>query len=151
MNNQVPARKLKQNRGLIKLLLLSIVTLGIYPFVTYCKISSEINLVASPRDGKKTMHYALLTFIFVPITLGIAELVWYNRICKRIGKELKARGINYKFGSGTFWFWNILGSLFGGVGPLIFTHKFLKAMNKINANYNTYGYALPGSTDQQQQ
>ena len=57
-----PVGQLKTNRGLLKLILLSMITFGIYAIVVYCSISNDINVVASRYDGKKTMHYALLIF-----------------------------------------------------------------------------------------
>ena len=136
--NFVPARKLKTNRGLIKLILLSIITFGIYPLVIMSSISSDINVIASRYDGKKTMHFCLLAFIFTGLTLGIAPIVWYHRISKRIGNELKRRGIAYSFGAGSFWGWSVLGSLIA-IGPLVYTHKLFKAMNKLSADYNVNG------------
>ena len=133
-----PVGQLKTNRGLLKLILLSIVTCGIYPLVLYSAISSDINTIASRYDGKKTMHYCLLIFVVTPLTCGIASLVWIHRISNRIGNELKRRGINYHFSAGTFWLWSVLGSLIG-IGPLVYTHKMLKAMNKLSEHYNMYG------------
>lgn len=46
-NNMAPAQQLPTTRGLLKVLLLGVVTFGIYPIVVYSKISNEINLVAS--------------------------------------------------------------------------------------------------------
>ena len=137
--NQVPAKKLKTDRGLLKYILFSIITLGIYPIVVMTQISKEINEVATPTDGKKTMHFCLLTFLIAPITLGIGGLVWYHRICRRIDNQLHARNIDYKFGTATFWGWSFFGSLLAGIGPFVFTHKLLKAMNLINQNYNING------------
>lgn len=136
--NFAPAKKLKTNRGLIKLILLSIITFGIYPLVVMSSISTDINVIASRYDGKKTMHYCLLVFIFTGLTFGIAPLVWYHRISKRIGNELNRRGISYSFGAGSFWGWNILGALIG-IGPLVYTHKLFKAMNLLCADYNVNG------------
>ena len=126
---------LKTNRGLLKYILFSIITLGIYPLVVMSKISTEINLVASRYDNKKTTHFCVMSFIFFWLTLGIAPFVWYHKISNRIGNELKRRGIDYKFSAGTFWGWEILG-MFIIVGPFIYMHKLLKAMNLLNANYN---------------
>lgn len=131
------AKQLKTNRGLAKFFFLSLITFGIYGMIVMYHISEEINLVAA-NDGKKTMNYILLIFLLTPITLGIADLVWYSRISKRIGEALQARGIDYKFGAGTFWGWNFFGSLIL-VGPFIYTHKLMKAMNKLNADYNERG------------
>lgn len=133
-----PANQLKTNRGMVKTILLSILTFGIYGLIVYSGISSDINVIASRYDGKKTMHYCLLFFIVAPLTLGIAALVWCHRISARIGNELRRRGIAYSFGAGTFWGWNILGSAIV-VGPFIYLHKLCQAMNLLSADYNARG------------
>lgn len=133
-----PAGQLKTNRGLAKYILLSIITLGIYGLVVMSAVSSDINVIAGRYDGKKTMHYCLVLFIFSWLTLGIVPLVWYHRISKRIGKELNRRGIGYNFGAGTYWGWGILGS-FIVVGPFIYIHKLLKSMNLLAGHYNING------------
>lgn len=132
------SNQLKTNRSLLKFILLSIVTLGIYAIVVMSNISESINTVAGRYDGKKTMHFCLLCFLVGPITLEIATLVWYHRISARIGDELQRRGIDYKFSASTFWLWDVLGS-FIIVGPFIYTHKLFKAMNLLCENYNQTG------------
>lgn len=133
-----PALQLKTNRGMLKLILLSLITFGIYALVFYSKVSTDINLIASRHDGKKTMHYCLLTFIVAPITFGIGAIVWCHRISARIGNELARRGISYSFSAETFWLWNVLGSLIF-VGPFVYIHKLCKAMNLLSADYNVKG------------
>lgn len=143
MNNKPPvsppAEKLKTNRGLIKFILLSAITFGIYGLVVMSVASSDINIIASRYDGKKTTHYCLMAFLFSWLTLGIAPFVWYHKISARMGAELKRRGMNYSFGAGSFWGWYILGSFLFGIGPLVYTHKFLKSMNLLCSHYNYYG------------
>ena len=136
--NTAPVAQLKTNKGLLKTILLSLITFGIYPLVVMSAVSSEINIVASRYDGKKTMHFCLLLFIVAPITLGIAGIVWYHRISNRIGAELKRRGVDYNFSATDFWLWNVLGSLIG-IGPLVYLHKMFKAVNLMNADYNVNG------------
>lgn len=140
MENQTvaPVVQLKTNRGLLKYILLSLITCGIYGLVVMSVLSTDINTIASRYDGKKTMHYCLIAFIFTGLTFGIAPIVWYHRISNRIGAELKRRGINYSFGAGTYWGWNVLGSLIA-VGPLVYTHKLFKAMNLLCADFNAKG------------
>ena len=75
MENVKPALQLRTNRGLLKYGLLGIITLGIYPLVVESHISEELNLVVSPHDGRSTMHYCLVFFIFSWLTLGIVPLV----------------------------------------------------------------------------
>lgn len=138
MENAAPARQLKTNKGLIKTILLSIITFGIYPLVVMSSVSNDINTVASRYDGKKTMHFCLLAFIVCPITFGIAGIVWYHRISNRIGAELKRRGVNYSFSAADFWLWNIIGSIIV-IGPLVYLHKLFKSVNLMNADYNVKG------------
>lgn len=125
---------LKTNRSLLKYILFSIITLGIYAIVMLCKISNEVNQVASPRDGKHTMFF-LFILLLTPLTLGICALVWYHRISNRIGDELKAREINCQFSASDYWLWNILGSLIV-IGPFVYIYKLLDATNQLNKSYN---------------
>ena len=136
--NNAPAIHLPCNRNFWLVLLLSLITFGIYPLIVYSQISNEINTVASKYDGRKTMHYCLMTFIVSPITFGIGGLVWNHNICDRIGNELRRRGIAYNFGAADFWLWGILGS-FIIVGPIVYAIKFFNAVNLMNANYNING------------
>lgn len=133
-----PVAQLKTNRGLLKFVLLSIITFGIYGIVVFSSISENINQIASKYDGKKTMHYCLLVFLVAPITLGIAYPVWYHRISARIGNELSRRNVAYSFGPSTFWLWGVLGSLIF-VGPFVYRYKLFKATNLLCANYNING------------
>ena len=133
-----PVGKLKTNRGLLKFILLSLITFGIYGLVVMSTISTDINTVASRYDGKKTMHYCLVVFIFSWLTLGIVPLVWMHRISARIGAEANRRNLGCNFGAGTFWGWYILGS-FIYVGPFIYYYRLFKTMNRICADYNVRG------------
>lgn len=133
-----PVGQLKTNRGLLKYIIFSIITFGIYPLVFMSSISNDVNIVCSRYDGKKTMHYCLLYFIVAPITFGIANFVWMHKISKRIGNELKRRNVGYSFGAADFWLWNILGSMIY-VGPFIYYYKLSKSMNKMCENYNING------------
>ena len=134
---QRPALQHATHRGLAKMIFLGMVTFGIYPLVIYCRLADEINIVACRHDGRKTMPF-LAMCLSCCYTLGIVYLVWITRFCSRIGNELKRRNISYRFGAGTFWLWNVLGSMII-VGPFIYTHKLMKAMNLINKDYNERG------------
>lgn len=127
------------NRSMIKVILLSLITCGIYGIWFYAKLADDINLIASRRDGKRTMNYWLLIFIVSPITCGIGSIVWANNIAGRIGDEARARGFITTFGSSTFWLWNVLGSFLCAIGPFVYLHKLCKTMNDICADYNAKG------------
>ena len=136
--SSAPVGQLKANKSLVKYILLSLITCGIYGIVVMSSVSSDINIVASRYDGKKTMHYCLLCFLIGPITLGIAYFVWFHKISARIGGELRRRNISYAFDSGTFWLWCVLGSLIV-VGPFVYYHKLFTAVNRLCEHYNVNG------------
>ena len=130
--------KLPIHRSLSKMILFGLLTLGIYNIVIVTKISREINIVASPHDGRKTMNALWIIFLLCPLTGGLAAIFWINYLCERIGKELKRREIPYSFSEADFWLWNVLGALIC-VGPFVFVHKWMHAMNLMNADYNQKG------------
>ena len=101
---------LKTNRGMLKTVLLGLVTLGIYPIVVYSQMGRDMNTL-SYRDGKKTMHFCLIRFLVAPLTGGIVGMVWWHRFCNRVGRELERRGMPCKFDAGAFWGWKMTGIL----------------------------------------
>lgn len=126
---------LRTERSFVAYFFLNIITLGIYSLVQVSHIGSEVNLIASEHDGKHTMHFCWIVFIFSWLTFGIASLVWYHRISNRIGNELRRRGVTSDFGADTFWLWFILGSLIY-IGPYVYIYKRIVAMNQLNDLYN---------------
>lgn len=133
--------KLKTNRGAIKTVILSILTLGIYDIVLFAKLGEELNLTSTKYDGKKTMSFYLLFFLVMPLTFGLGFFVWFHKFSHRAGRELKRRNIRYSFGASSFWIWVvILGITI--VGPFIYLHKATKAINLINKHENN-SYATP--------
>ncbi|HCO28346.1 MAG TPA: hypothetical protein DIT54_02670 [Lachnospiraceae bacterium] len=131
-------RNLKTDRKLLPFLLLTIITCGIYGIVYFTSITNDLNLIASKRDGKKTMHYCLMALLITPITCGIFQLVWFHKFSNRIGEEAKARGINIEFNATTYWLWGVLGGIIV-VGPFIYMNKLFQVMNLICEDYNKKG------------
>lgn len=137
-NVNAPAVQLRTDRGLAKMILLSLLTFGIYALVVESHIGEELNLIAGRHDGRRTMHFCLIYFLFSWLTLGIAPIVWYHRTSDRMHGELVRRQIDYDFGATDFWLWCILGSLIV-IGPYVYIYKRMKAMNLINEDYNQKG------------
>lgn len=165
---QRPRIQLPTRRGLGKMIIFSILTLGIYPFVIWSRLVTEINITASRYDGKRTLSFFGMLMLS-SITLGILPIVWTHRLCTRIGDELQRRGLDFGFGARDFWLWCMLLSFLCGVcsgaasalfaafenywilgvllvlallcivGPLVFLHKLLKSVNLINDDFNRNG------------
>lgn len=129
---------LQTNRSLTKYILLGLITLGIYDIVVITKISNDINTIASKYDGRHTMNFCLVFFLFSWLTFGIVPLVWYHRLSSRIGEEQARRNQPVTMTAGTFWGWYFLGSLII-VGPFVYAYKLLHSMNALSEDYNKVG------------
>ena len=132
-----PAIQFATSRALWKMIVFGLLTVGIYDLVIWCKMITELNIAASRYDGQRTMSYFGMCYL-APLTLGIYPLVWMHNLSQRMGNEARRRGMNTKLSASTFWLWGILGSLIV-VGPLVYVHKMLKALNHINSDFNVNG------------
>ena len=123
-------------RSVILLLLLSPLTLGIYPLVVYCHVGKEINRINEGKEGyKKSMHFigALLLGI---ITLGIVPLVWMCRVAGKIGRAaIEHKIVKPKVSALSFF---VLFFLFSWtfICPLIALCKFFHTLNKLEQAIN---------------
>ena len=132
-----PEKKLKTNRSLIKFILLSAVTLGVYGIISMTELTNSLNRAAGVH-GRKEMHFCLIFFVVGPLTLGIGFLIWNHNMAVKIGNELERRGINYNLTPSQFWLFGIL-LLPVIIGPFIYLHKMFKAVNLICEDYNKLG------------
>ena len=126
--------KLQTNRKMWKLMLFSVLTLGLYAIFFFIPFSFDIDKVAPRRDGERTMNY-LWAHILALFTFSIVVDVWHFLIAQRIEEALSVRNIDYDFGTKDFWHWLVLGSLIL-VGPFIYYHKLCTAMNLLCEHYN---------------
>ena len=104
-----------------------------------CPMMLILAMVSSLRISPKLSSvYFVAIPILAVVLLGIVPLVWAHRFSNRVGSELLRRNLPYQFDAGTFWLWNVLGSLIV-VGPFVYTHKLLTAMNMLCTDYNAKG------------
>jgi len=126
--------KLKTNRGLLKYIVFSILTLGIYDLVIIYKAAEETNITCA-EDGGKTRGL-LLFILFSILTLGIYGWIWYYNIIERWGKFVRKHGQVPSLSGSTYLLWLIVGAFLAGIGILVATHMYLKAWNETNEVYN---------------
>ena len=126
--------KLKTNRQMWKLTVLSVLTLGIYSIMFFIPLSFDLDKVDPKRERGKTMNY-LFAYVLAMFSFGIVIDIWHYHIARRIEEALERRKIEYEFGTIDFWKWFLLGSLIF-VGPFVYFHKLCKAMNLLCESYN---------------
>ncbi len=128
------APKLKTDRSMWKLMLLSLLTLGIYSILFFIPLSFDIDKAAPKSDRSRTPNF-LFAYILSLFTFSIVLDIWHYQIASRVEDALFERKIDYEFGTGDFWGWFIFGSLIL-VGPFVYFHKLCKAMNLLCEDYN---------------
>lgn len=126
--------KLKTNRGLLKYIVFSILTLGIYDLVLIHRAAEETNITCA-EDGKKSTGL-ILFILFSILTIGIYSFIWYYNMIERWGKYMRKHNQTPSLSGSTYLLWLIVGAFLVGIGILIATHMYLKAWNETNEVYN---------------
>ncbi len=125
---------LRTDRKFIVILLLSVITFGIYGLYLYHKMAQEANIVDAP--GKRVGGLAALIFFSI-ITFGIYSLYWNYRICEKFGSVVRTlTGQQPRITGGGWLLWSILGA-FIIVGPLVAAVKQIHLWNDANFLYNS--------------
>jgi hypothetical protein len=123
-----------KKRSLVAVILLSIVTLGIYGLYWIYKLAKDTNTICE-GDGHKTR--GLLFYFFIGlITFGIYNLVWIFMLGDRLQDNASRYGLQFKEGGTAILLWYLLGS-FIIVGPFIALHIIIKNINALAAAYNS--------------
>lgn len=128
------APKMKTNRSMWKLMILNVLTLGVYSILFFIPFSFDLDKISPKSDRSKTANY-LLAFILSLFTFSIVLTFWHYQIADRVEDALSKRSVPYDFGTSDFWIWYFFGSFFL-VGPFVYFHKLCKAMNLLCGDYN---------------
>ena len=126
--------KLQTNRSMWKLMILNILTLGIYSIIFFIPFSFDLDKIAPKKDLTKTMNY-VFAYVISLFTFSIVLMFWHYQIAERVNEALSERDIPYEFDTDAFWLWYVFGTFFI-VGPFVYMHKLCRAMNLLCENYN---------------
>ncbi len=133
-NNYTPGIHLKEDRGLLSTILLSIITCGIYGYYFIYSVAQDVN-TACLDDGEKTpglFAYIVLSFI----TLGIYSWYWEYKLGNRLCSNANKYGFQVQENGTTILLWNIFGSLICGIGRIVSLSIIIKNTNLICHHYN---------------
>lgn len=134
---------MKTNRSLLKFILLTAITFGIYGLYFYHSYARDMNIVCE-GDGKHTRGL-LAVIVFSFLTLGIYGFVWMYGVGERISMNCQRRGIPNNTTGSSVLLWNLLGALII-VGPFVALHQMLDGLNMLCADYNrTHGTVAAGN------
>lgn len=123
-----------QRREFWIVLLLSIVTCGIYYYVYLYQMTRDLNTMAGNDD--KHVDPALAVVLSL-VTCGIYSYWWYYQMGNRMQNMGRANNITVEESGTTYLLWILLGSLICGIGPLIGMYLFIKNFNNLAFAYNS--------------
>lgn len=132
--------RLPTNRSMWKLMILSVLTLGLYGIFFFIPVSFDIDKAAPRPDRTRMMNY-LFAYLLSLFTFSIFTTVWQYQLAVRVEEGIEARRIDYDFSTQDFWRWFFLGS-FILIGPFVYFHKLCKALNLLCEDYNNNPNAM---------
>ncbi|MCI8371211.1 MAG: DUF4234 domain-containing protein [Lachnospiraceae bacterium] len=127
--------RVEENRNLLTVILLTIVTCGLYNYYFLYSIARDMNVVCE-GDGKQTggmVQFILLSFI----TCGIYSWIWYYGIGNRMAENAPRYGLTFSENGTTILMWLVLGSCCCGIGIFVAIHILCKNMNALAHAYNS--------------
>ncbi|MDD3172298.1 MAG: DUF4234 domain-containing protein [Herbinix sp.] len=127
-----------KQRSFITMLLLSIVTCGIYGIIFWYNYSDDMNTVCN-GDGKITQNYIIVILLSI-VTCGIYGWVWYYGLGNRLQENAPRYGINFTENGTTVLLWMLFGSLLCGFGFYYAQYILVKNMNVLADRYNQQFY-----------
>ena len=122
-----------KERSLVKYIIFTIITCGIYGFYWLYMFIRDVNMVCA-GDGKSTTGL-LKFFFFSLITFGIYSIVWYYALGDRLQDNGPKYNITIKESGGTVILWMLAGSLIA-VGPFVAMYIIIKNINALGAEFN---------------
>lgn len=117
-----------------KILLLSIVTCGIYGFYTLHCFAKDMNVLCK-GDGKKSPNF-IKVFLLSIITCGVYGCYWQYMQGQRLYEASEGYGVKIEEKGSTVLFWLTIGVVFLGLGPLIAFYILIRNRNKLAEQYN---------------
>lgn len=115
-------------------LLLSIVTGGIYLLYAEYRLNKDVDIICH-NDGWENPSF-LKVVILSFLTLGIYGAYWFYRQVQRVYEASDGYGVNPGLDGGLSIFLFIFGSFFLGIGPLVVCYLLIKNMERIADQYN---------------
>ena len=131
---------LRSNRSIIALVLLSIITCGIYSYYNIYAIARDVNIACFDDDENTpgVLVYILLSFV----TCGFYNLYWLYKLGNRLSANASYYGVEMHEDGSHIILWKILGIFICCIGSFYGDYILLKNTNLICDAYNRkYGYA----------
>ncbi len=123
-----------KQRDFVKMLILTIVTFGIYGIYFWYCYTEDLNK-AGAGDGQESPNYIIVILLGI-VTCGIYLFWWYYKQGNRLQAIGAKHGLNIQENGTTVLMWMIFGSLLCGIGSYVAMYIMIKNMNAVAVQYN---------------
>ena len=132
-------RHLRDDRGLLSVVLLGIITCGIYNYYFVYALARDTN-IACKDDGQKTaglVAYILLSFF----TCGFYSLYWEYKLMNRLNANAPSYGVSMQENGTSVLVWDLVGYITCSIGHYVALYILIKNANLLFSAYNRrHGY-----------
>lgn len=122
------------NRGLVKYILLSLLTFGIYGLWFVHGVAKDANIICY-GDGKKTAGLIKVILLSI-ITCGVYSYFWHYNIGNRLAENAIRYGLEFSENGTTILIWMIVGMITFGIGNFVVISILSKNMNLLAIEHN---------------
>lgn len=127
-------KTIKDDRSIIKLLLLDIITFGIYEFYFIHKLRKDINeLCLYDEDELSGIGTYILYSVF---TLGIYQIFYWRRAGDMLAREIRRKNLYSDISGGLIMLCFILKYFSFRIATIIGFKKIIDATNELAGEYN---------------
>ncbi len=127
---------IKQDRNFLTIVLLSIVTCGIYWLYYLYEVARDTNQMCQ-GDGEETAGLGMYFFLSI-VTCGIYAYYWYYKLGDRLHKNAARYGLNFSETGSTILLYLLINLISGGIGTLLATYFINRNLNAMSAAYNQW-------------
>ena len=132
-------RPMKDDRSFLKLLLLSIITLGIYEFWHLHHWTKDINTLC--KDDGKNNEGVLLYILFTLLTCGLFPVFWWFKAADRLARAAVRESVAVDISGGKVLALCIVGMFTWGIFIWYAQYLVMQATNDLATDYNSKHYA----------
>lgn len=128
----------KEDRSLLIMILLSMVTCGIYGIIFYWNMFNDINTVCRVKerdDSENTPNYLIYVLLCL-VTCGIYGFYWTYKQGNRMQRVGEAYGLRIEENGTSLLIWKLFGSLLCGVGYFVAEYFLIRNVNRLCIAYN---------------
>ncbi|RGZ01516.1 DUF4234 domain-containing protein [Clostridium sp. AM58-1XD] len=124
-----------KKRNFWMMLLLTIITCGIYGIYWWYCFVEDMNALCEGRSNEKPSPNYIIVILLSFVTCGIYSLIWMYKQGNRMADAAETYGIRTNFNGTTLLLWFVVGQLLCGFGPLIGQYMWIDLFNQMADAY----------------